>query len=70
VFGLPVAASLVGRREATAAARAAVGGVPGLAVVGAAFAGAGLAQVIPDAVAEADRVRRAVVFGTEKPSAD
>lgn len=49
--------SLIGATERRAAVRAAVTAVPGLAVVGAWVAGTGLAQVIPDAVAEADRLR-------------
>lgn len=43
--------------------RAAAAALPGLAVVGAWVAGSGLAQVIPDAAAAADRVRRAALFG-------
>jgi oxygen-dependent protoporphyrinogen oxidase len=39
-----------------------VQGVPGLAVVGAWLAGTGLAQVIPDAIDEADRLRRALLW--------
>ncbi|MET0811700.1 MAG: FAD-dependent oxidoreductase [Microbacterium sp.] len=42
--------------------RTAVGGLRGLAVVGAWVAGSGLAQVIPDAAAEAERVRRDALF--------
>ncbi|MEV7632506.1 protoporphyrinogen oxidase [Microbacterium sp. NPDC089318] len=49
--------SLIGATERRAAVRAAVTAAPGLAVVGAWVAGTGLAQVIPDAVAEADRLR-------------
>ncbi|GAA2883717.1 protoporphyrinogen/coproporphyrinogen oxidase [Microbacterium esteraromaticum] len=49
--------SLIGATERRAAVRAAVQAVAGLAVVGAWVAGTGLAQVIPDAVAEADRLR-------------
>ncbi|WP_336644490.1 protoporphyrinogen/coproporphyrinogen oxidase [Microbacterium sp. USHLN186] len=49
--------SLIGAAERRAAARAAIAAVPGLGVVGAWLAGTGLAQVIPDAVAEADRLR-------------
>lgn len=43
--------------------RAAVSVVPGLAAVGAWLSGSGLAQVIPDAAAETERVRRAALFG-------
>lgn len=54
--------SLIGATERRAAVRAAVTAVPGLAVVGAWVAGTGLAQVIPDAVAEADRLRTALLW--------
>lgn len=67
-FALPVAGSLSGRRDAAAATRAAISGAPGLSVVGAWLSGAGLARVIPDAEAEADRVRRAAVFGVGAPA--
>ncbi|UJP09900.1 FAD-dependent oxidoreductase [Microbacterium sp. KUDC0406] len=56
-------ASVIGSAERRAAARAAVRAVPGLAAVGAWLAGTGLAQVVPDAVSEADRLRRALLFG-------
>lgn len=56
-------ASLIGAGERRAAARAAVQKVPGLAVVGAWLAGTGLAQVVPDAKAEADRLRRDLLWG-------
>ncbi|WP_341977191.1 FAD-dependent oxidoreductase [Microbacterium sp. LWO13-1.2] len=55
-------ASIIGVGERRAAARAAVRAVPGLAVVGAWVAGTGLAQVIPDAKDEADRLRRALIW--------
>lgn len=55
-------ASVLGAAERRAAARTAVHGVPGLAAVGAWLAGTGLAQVVPDAAAEADRLRRALLF--------
>lgn len=55
-------ASIIGSGERRAAARAAVQAVPGLAAVGAWLAGTGLAQVVPDAVAEADRLRRHLLF--------
>ncbi|SIT86523.1 protoporphyrinogen oxidase [Microbacterium sp. RU33B] len=58
-----VPASTIGHRDAAQAARAAVSAVPGLAVAGAWIAGSGLAQVVPDAIAEADRVRRALLWG-------
>ncbi|MGF6821988.1 oxygen-dependent protoporphyrinogen oxidase [Microbacterium sp. ZKA21] len=55
-------ASLIGAAERRAATRMAVQAVPGLAVVGAWLAGTGLAQVVPDATAEADRVRRHLLW--------
>jgi oxygen-dependent protoporphyrinogen oxidase len=55
-------ASIIGATERRAAARAAVQAVPGLAVVGAWLAGTGLAQVVPDATAEADRLRRDLLW--------
>jgi oxygen-dependent protoporphyrinogen oxidase len=55
-------ASIIGSGERRAAARAAVQAVPGIAAVGAWLAGTGLAQVIPDARDEADRLRRALLW--------
>ena len=55
-------ASIIGSGERRAAARAAVQAVPGLAAVGAWLAGTGLAQVVPDAREEADRLRRALLW--------
>lgn len=55
-------ASIIGSGERRAAARAAVTAVPGVAAVGAWLAGTGLAQVIPDARDEADRLRRALLW--------
>ena len=54
--------SLIGAAERRASVRTAVKKTPGLAVVGAWLAGTGLAQVIPDAVAEADRLRGALLW--------
>ncbi len=59
----PPPVSALGHREAADAVRTAVHAVPGLAVAGASVAGTGLAQVVPDAIAEADRVRRAALWG-------
>lgn len=56
-------ASMIGARERRLRARAAVRTVPGLVAVGAWLAGTGLAQVVPDAIAETDRLRRALLFG-------
>lgn len=55
-------ASLIGAAERRRTLRAAVQKVDGLAVVGAWLAGTGLAQVIPDAEKEADRLRRALLW--------
>lgn len=55
-------ASIIGSGERRAAARAALQAVPGLAAVGAWLAGTGLAQVIPDAKDEADRLRRTLLW--------
>lgn len=55
-------ASIIGSGERRQTARAAVQAVPGLAAVGAWLAGTGLAQVVPDAHAEADRLRRALLW--------
>lgn len=49
--------SLIGAAERRTAVRTAAHKTPRLAVVGAWLAGTGLAQVVPDAVAEADRLR-------------
>lgn len=56
-------ASVIGSGERRAAARTAIQAVPGFGAVGAWLAGTGLAQVIPDAKDEADRVRRALLWG-------
>lgn len=55
-------ASIIGSGARRAAARSAVQAVPGLAAVGAWLAGTGLAQVVPDATREADRLRRALLW--------
>lgn len=55
-------AATIGRAAVTAAARGAVRAVPGLGVTGAWVSGTGLAQVIPDARDEADRVRSAALW--------
>ncbi|MDN3310886.1 FAD-dependent oxidoreductase [Microbacterium oryzae] len=56
-------AATVGLRAATDQARTAIRAIPGAIAVGAWLAGTGLAQVIPDAIAEAERVRRTALFG-------
>ncbi|WP_345751792.1 protoporphyrinogen/coproporphyrinogen oxidase [Microbacterium rhizophilus] len=56
-------AATIGLREATERTRGAIRSVPALGAVGAWLAGTGLAQVVPDALEEADRVRRGALFG-------
>jgi protoporphyrinogen/coproporphyrinogen III oxidase len=56
-------ASVIGRGALQRGARAAVHKVAGLGAAGAWLAGTGLAQVVPDAVREAERVRRGALFG-------
>jgi oxygen-dependent protoporphyrinogen oxidase len=58
-------ASLIGAADRRRELRAAVQGSDGLGVVGAWLSGTGLAQVVPDAIAEADRVRRALLWGSD-----
>ncbi|WP_460772913.1 protoporphyrinogen oxidase [Microbacterium sp. GXF7504] len=55
-------ASVRGRAAAVAADRAAVRAVPGLAAVGSWLSGTGLAQVIPDAIAETVAARRSALW--------
>lgn len=55
-------AATIGRAAVTAAARGAVRAVPGLGATGAWISGTGLAQVIPDAREEADRVRSSALW--------
>jgi protoporphyrinogen/coproporphyrinogen III oxidase len=55
-------AATIGRAAAVTAARAAVAAVPGLGAVGAWLSGTGLAQVVPDARVEADRIRSALLW--------
>lgn len=55
-------ASIIGSGARRAAARQAVQAVPGLAAVGAWLAGTGLAQVVPDAAEEAERLRHALLW--------
>jgi oxygen-dependent protoporphyrinogen oxidase len=62
-------AATIGRAAATAAARGAISAVPGLGAAGAWLSGTGLAQVVPDARAEADRIRSALLWGAGAPDA-
>ncbi len=66
-FELAAPASALGHDAATADVRRRVSARPGLAAVGAWVAGSGLAQVVADARSEADRVRRAALFGGPAP---
>ncbi|WP_417564613.1 protoporphyrinogen oxidase [Microbacterium sp.] len=52
-----------GRSGAATRVRNAVEALPRLAVTGAWLAGSGLAQIVPDAAAAADRLRRRALFG-------
>ncbi|HWT32153.1 MAG TPA: protoporphyrinogen oxidase [Microbacterium sp.] len=63
-------ASVLGRTEYTTQARAAIRQVDGLGATGAWLSGTGLAQVVPDAAAEADRVRARLLWGGSEPTAD
>ncbi|MGC5171855.1 protoporphyrinogen oxidase [Microbacterium sp. DT81.1] len=62
-YGQAQPASVLGQRDAAAAARGAIHGVDGLAATGAWLSGTGLAQVVPDAIAEAERVRQSALWG-------
>ncbi|GAA1956573.1 protoporphyrinogen oxidase [Microbacterium deminutum] len=64
---LPGAA--IGQRDAAAAVRARLAELTGIVAVGAWLSGTGLAQVVPDARAQALAVRRAALFGAP-PTAD
>jgi oxygen-dependent protoporphyrinogen oxidase len=55
-------ASTIGHTDAARRAREAIGDVHGLGAVGSWLAGTGLAQVVPDAMEEGDRVRRAALW--------
>jgi oxygen-dependent protoporphyrinogen oxidase len=59
----PPPVSALGRAEAADAARSAIHAIPGLAVVGAWIAGTGIAQVVPDAIGESERIRRHALWG-------
>ncbi|WP_457099483.1 protoporphyrinogen/coproporphyrinogen oxidase [Microbacterium sp. P5_E9] len=64
-FTPPTPASTLGHDAAASAARGAIRAVAGLGAAGAWLAGSGLAPVIADAVEEAERVRRAVLWGPD-----
>ena len=62
-YDQPPPESARGRAERTRFVRAVTAQAPGIAIVGAWLAGTGLAQVVEDAVAEADALRRKLLFG-------
>lgn len=66
-FELAAPASALGHETAATVVRSGVAAHPGLAAVGAWLSGSGLAQVVADARAEADRVRTAALFGGSTP---
>ncbi|MGN8025385.1 protoporphyrinogen/coproporphyrinogen oxidase [Microbacterium sp. 22242] len=55
--------AVLGAAERRAAAAAAIAAVPGVAATGAWLSGTGLAQVVPHARAEAERLRHALLWG-------
>lgn len=67
-FPLPLPASALGHDAHADAVRGAVETQAGLAAVGGWLAGSGLAQVVAAARDEADRVRRAALWGRDEPS--
>jgi protoporphyrinogen/coproporphyrinogen III oxidase len=62
-YGQAQPASVIGQHDAAAAARASIHAVDGLAATGAWLSGTGLAQVVPDAIAAAERVRQSALWG-------
>lgn len=62
VYAQSQPASAIGQADRAARARAAIREVPGLAAVGAWLSGTGLAQVVPDAIAETELVRHRVLW--------
>lgn len=62
-YTLAPPASAIGQRDRATAARAEIGRAPGIVAVGAWLSGSGLAQVVADAAEQADRLRRAVLWG-------
>ena len=54
----------MGRMAQSEGVRRAVGAVGGLSVIGGWITGSGLAQIVPDALTEAERVRRRALFGS------
>lgn len=62
-FTLVPPASARGRLDAASAVRSRISRAEGVAAVGAWLSGSGLAQVVSDAQEQADRLRRALLFG-------
>ncbi len=58
-------ASVLGHADDTRAVRSAIAAIPPLSAVGAWLAGSGLAHSVDDAVAESERVRRSVLWGSD-----
>ena len=67
-FTLEPPASALGVTAAAESVRSGMGDRRGLAAVGAWLSGSGLARVVADARDEAERVRRAVLWGSSSPS--
>jgi oxygen-dependent protoporphyrinogen oxidase len=67
-FTLAPSRAAAGRRALATQARNAIEAVPRLAATGAWLSGSGLAQVVADAVATADRLRRRALFGEDASS--
>ena len=59
--------SFIGRAERTGEARDAIRAVAGIGAAGAWLSGTGLAQVVPDAQHEADRLRSALLWSGGTP---
>ncbi|NLP83484.1 NAD(P)-binding protein [Microbacterium sp. CFH 90308] len=64
-FTLAPPASARGRLDAASAVRSRISRANGVAAVGAWLSGSGLAQVVSDAQDQADRLRRALLFGAD-----
>lgn len=58
-------AALIGHEQRTAGLRRSIAARPGVVAVGAWLAGSGIAQVIPDAAAQAEIVRQAALWGAD-----
>lgn len=65
IFSQARPAAVIGHHEDSTAVRAALNAVPGIIAVGAWLAGSGLAQVIPDARAQAEIARQSALWGND-----